>query len=91
MPRIETGTLAGRFENVALHGTTVHAKTGYIRWVSCLSGYVTAPDGRRRSFSILVNGLRQPGAVGRAKKLQERVLSAIAWDLVTSLSAPGAE
>jgi D-alanyl-D-alanine carboxypeptidase/D-alanyl-D-alanine-endopeptidase (penicillin-binding protein 4) len=38
-----TGTLANRFENVDLHGTTVHAKSGYINHVSCLSGYVAAP------------------------------------------------
>ena len=77
-----SGTLASRFDGVDLHGTTVQAKSGYIRFVSCLSGYVTAPDGRRRSFSILVNDLRQPGSVGKAKKMQEELLSAIAWDLM---------
>jgi D-alanyl-D-alanine carboxypeptidase/D-alanyl-D-alanine-endopeptidase (penicillin-binding protein 4) len=85
----ETGTLANRFEGVDLHGTLVHAKSGYIRSVSCLSGYVTAPDGRRRTFSILVNGLHEPGSIGRAKKMQERILSAIAWHLTAAVSAMG--
>ncbi|MHC4588035.1 MAG: D-alanyl-D-alanine carboxypeptidase/D-alanyl-D-alanine endopeptidase [Planctomycetota bacterium] len=82
-----TGTLAKRFEGVDLHGTTVHAKSGYINHVSCLSGYVAAPDGRRRSFSILVNGLHEPGSVGRAKKLQERILSAVAWDMTAAVTS----
>lgn len=77
----ESGTLTNRFEGIDLHGTTVQAKSGYISFVSCLSGYVTAPDGRRRSFSILVNDLRQPGSVGKAKRMQEELISAIAWDL----------
>jgi D-alanyl-D-alanine carboxypeptidase/D-alanyl-D-alanine-endopeptidase (penicillin-binding protein 4) len=84
-----TGTLARRFEGIDLHGTTVRAKSGYINYVSCLSGYVTAPDGRRRSFSILVNGLREPGSVGRAKKLQERILSAVAWDMTAAVTTLG--
>jgi D-alanyl-D-alanine carboxypeptidase/D-alanyl-D-alanine-endopeptidase (penicillin-binding protein 4) len=87
----ETGTLKKRFRDVDLHGTTVQAKSGYIRGVSCLSGYITAPDQRRRSFSILVNDLKQPGAVAKAKRLQEQILSAVAWDLTASMSALGGE
>ncbi|MHC4217153.1 MAG: D-alanyl-D-alanine carboxypeptidase/D-alanyl-D-alanine endopeptidase [Planctomycetota bacterium] len=85
----ETGTLSNRFTTVDLHGTTVQAKSGYINNVSCLSGYVTAPDGRRRAFSILVNGLREPGSVGRAKRLQERILSAVAWDMAAAVTTMG--
>jgi D-alanyl-D-alanine carboxypeptidase/D-alanyl-D-alanine-endopeptidase (penicillin-binding protein 4) len=85
----ETGTLSNRFTNVDLHGTTVQAKSGYINYVSCLSGYITAPDGRRRAFSILVNGLHEPGSVGRAKRLQERILSAVAWDLTAAVTTMG--
>jgi D-alanyl-D-alanine carboxypeptidase/D-alanyl-D-alanine-endopeptidase (penicillin-binding protein 4) len=84
-----TGTLANRFENVDLHGTMVQAKSGYINYVSCLSGFVTAPDGRRRTFSILVNGLHEPGSVRQAKKLQERILSAVAWDMTAALTTLG--
>ncbi|MHC4800597.1 MAG: D-alanyl-D-alanine carboxypeptidase/D-alanyl-D-alanine endopeptidase [Planctomycetota bacterium] len=85
----QTGTLANRFESVDLHGTTVQAKSGYINHVSCLSGFVTTPEGRRRSFSILVNGLHEPGSVGRAKKMQERILSAVAWDMTAAVTTLG--
>ena len=86
-----TGTLANRFRDVDLHGTIVQAKSGYVRAVSCLSGYLTAPDRRRRSFSILINELQQPGAVPEAKRLQERILSAVAWDMTASVSVMGGE
>jgi D-alanyl-D-alanine carboxypeptidase/D-alanyl-D-alanine-endopeptidase (penicillin-binding protein 4) len=81
-----TGTLERRFDGVDLYGTTVQAKSGYINYVSCLSGYVTAPDGHRRCFSILVNGLHEPGSVQRAKKLQEQILSAVAWDMTATVT-----
>jgi D-alanyl-D-alanine carboxypeptidase/D-alanyl-D-alanine-endopeptidase (penicillin-binding protein 4) len=84
------GTLENRFTATPLYGATLRAKSGYIRAVSCLSGYVTAPDGRRRAFSILINGLDEPGSVGRAKALQELVVSAIARDLAAS-AAPAVE
>ena len=86
-----TGTLAKRFRDVDLHGTTLQAKTGYIRSVSCLSGYLTAPDQRRRSFSILINGLDEPGSVSKAKRLQERILSAVAWDMAATVSVMGGQ
>ena len=79
-----TGTLARRFRNVNLHGAVVQAKSGYIRAVSCLSGYVTMADGRRRSFSILINDLRAPDSVGKAKKVQEVIVAAIASDMATA-------
>ena len=63
------------------------SKTGYINEVSCLSGFVTMPDGRRRSFSVLVNGLKEPGSVGRAKRLQERVVAAIVNSLTPARAA----
>lgn len=75
------GTVRNRFRNVDLHGSEVRAKSGYINKVSCLSGYVTMPDGQRRSFSILVNGLGGPDALSHAKKMQERIVSAIAWNM----------
>ena len=78
------GTLARRFRDVNLHGAVVQAKSGYIRSVSCLSGYVTMADGRRRSFSILINGLRAPDSVGKAKKMQEQIVAAIALDMAAA-------
>ena len=77
----QSGTLKKRFAGIELHGAIVQAKSGYINEVSCLSGYVTMPDGRRRSFSIMANGLTDPGAVRLAKQMQEKVIGAIARDM----------
>jgi D-alanyl-D-alanine carboxypeptidase/D-alanyl-D-alanine-endopeptidase (penicillin-binding protein 4) len=87
----QPGTLSERFRDTNLHGVTVQAKSGYIRSVSCLSGYLTAPDGRRRSFAILVNGLHQAGTVARAKRLQERIVSTIAADMTAPQTAVGSD
>ncbi len=86
-----SGTLSKRFRDVDLHGTTVQGKSGYIRSVSCLSGYVTAPNQQRRSFSILINGLDKAGSVAEAKRLQERILADIAWDMTATVSVMGGE
>ena len=76
----EKGTLRKRFREENLEeGTLVQAKSGYIDGVSCLSGYVTATDGRRRSFSIMVNRLTR--SARPAKRLQEKIVAAIAKDL----------
>ena len=85
----QSGTLKNRFRNIDLQGAVVRAKSGYIKHVSCLSGYVITPDGRARSFSILVNGLREPDAVSHAKKMQESIVSAIAWDMATTVVQVG--
>lgn len=84
----ETGTLRKRYQSIDLHGAVVQAKTGYINGVSCLSGYVTAPepDGRRRAFSVLVNGF-SGGGVAEAKKLQDQIVKAIASDLAKTVPA----
>jgi D-alanyl-D-alanine carboxypeptidase/D-alanyl-D-alanine-endopeptidase (penicillin-binding protein 4) len=66
----EDGTLDDRFRRSPELRGNLHAKTGYISGVSCLSGYVARND-RVWSFSILVNGLTA-GARG-AKRLQERI------------------
>ena len=81
----QSGTLKNRFKNIDLHGAVVRGKSGYIKHVSCLSGYVITPDGRQRSFSILVNGLTEPDAVSHAKKMQERIVAAIAWDMASAV------
>jgi len=71
-------------QSVKTMGAIVQAKTGYINQVSCLSGFITMPDGRRRSFSILVNGLKA-GASGNtvsdAKRLQDQIVTAIANEM----------
>lgn len=82
----ETGTLRKRYQSTDLNGAVVQAKTGFINGVSCLSGFVTAADGRRRAFSILVNGF-PAGGVTDAKKLQDQIVSAIARDLARTAPA----
>lgn len=49
----EAGTLKKRFADLKLRGK-VHAKTGYILGVNCLTGYLIEPD-RTIAFSILTN------------------------------------
>ncbi|MHC4107156.1 MAG: D-alanyl-D-alanine carboxypeptidase/D-alanyl-D-alanine endopeptidase [Planctomycetota bacterium] len=83
------GTLKRRFHGVELHEAKVRAKSGYIRGVSCLSGYVTMPDGRRRSFSIMVNGFS--GAALPAMQLQEQIVAAIAADMAEAAVVLGGE
>ena len=79
----ETGTLDDRFTDSIFRDYRVQAKSGYINGVSCLSGYITAPDGRRRTFSILVNDLA-PGTVRAAKRLQESIVREVVEDMIES-------
>jgi D-alanyl-D-alanine carboxypeptidase/D-alanyl-D-alanine-endopeptidase (penicillin-binding protein 4) len=74
-----TGTLRSRFHGATSTGAVIQAKTGFINGVSCLSGYVTTPDGRRRCFSVMINDIDVP--TSRAKALQDRIVVAIAEDM----------
>ncbi|MDY7110228.1 MAG: D-alanyl-D-alanine carboxypeptidase/D-alanyl-D-alanine-endopeptidase [Planctomycetota bacterium] len=78
----ESGTLRRRttLHTSRLHGAIVRAKSGYINGVSCLSGYVTVSDGRRRCFCVMINDLNRP--VRRAKKLQADIVRMIARDMI---------
>lgn len=68
------GTLADRFDDVDLQ-SRVRAKSGYIRGVSCLSGYVLdEATGRPAAFSILVNDVPSDVPIARVKTFQERVV-----------------
>ncbi len=68
------GTLKKRFGN-GLEGR-VHAKTGFIDGVSCLSGYLEAGNGNWYAFSILMNGIPYKSN-SQIKPLQDRIVKAI--------------
>lgn len=53
----------------------LRAKTGTIRGVSALSGYVTTADGEQLLFSIMANGL---GSTAHAKQTENAVAAALA-------------
>jgi D-alanyl-D-alanine carboxypeptidase/D-alanyl-D-alanine-endopeptidase (penicillin-binding protein 4) len=72
----EEGTLRKRFRGVKLHNE-VRAKSGYIREVRTLSGYVSnTTTGRRIAFSVLVNNVPS-GGDGSAKQFHEAVVEAV--------------
>ena len=87
----ENGTLDNRFSGIDLFGAEIRAKSGFINNVSCLSGYVTMPDGRCRAFSVMANDLNSLADVRLAKKLQERIVSAIARDLASVEMSMGSD
>jgi D-alanyl-D-alanine carboxypeptidase/D-alanyl-D-alanine-endopeptidase (penicillin-binding protein 4) len=69
------GTLAHRFGNTDLRNR-VFGKSGFVRGVSCLSGYLEARDGYWYAFSILMNGI--PDESNSAiKPLQEAIVRAV--------------
>ncbi len=68
-----TGTLDNRFKNVNLRGAQVYAKSGYLRGVCSLSGYIVFDDQREPLvLSIIVNNVK--GTVRGAKKMQEQII-----------------
>ncbi len=73
------GTLRDRFRSPRPRNQ-VCGKSGYIRGVRSLSGYLTTPDGSRRvAYAILINGVREDAGL-TAKRLHESiVLEADRW------------
>lgn len=69
------GTIRGRMKGTKAEGN-VHAKTGYIGRVRCLSGYVTTLDGEMLAFCMMVNNYTVPTSV--ANRLQDRVCERLA-------------
>lgn len=69
------GTLRNRMRGTPAENK-VHAKTGHVRFVSCLSGYVTAANGEKLAFSTMANNLAA-GTAG-ADALQDRICAKLA-------------
>ena len=69
------GTLENRFQNVDLQGASVHAKSGYLRGVCALSGYILHAEHGPLAFSILVNDIN--GSAKGAKRMQETIVLAV--------------
>jgi len=84
-----SGTVRKRLKEINPAVALVQCKSGYIDKVCCLSGYVTASDGTRYAFSVLANGLSEAGAVGKAKKLQDRVCTVLAEQLAARRTVLG--
>lgn len=87
----EEGTLKKRFKNTKIKNE-VRGKSGYIREVRTLSGYVTNPgSGRRATFSILINEVPS-GADQRAKDLHEKIVEIVDdWVAAQSRTTPANE
>jgi len=66
-----SGSLKFRMNKNLLLGN-VYAKTGSMRGISTLSGYLKTPSGKVFVFSILVNNL--PGFIGPGRNLQDEIL-----------------
>jgi len=58
----------------------VRAKTGTLRGVSALSGYVVAPNDRVLAFSILVEGYGHDVRVSQIWAIQDQIVEALATD-----------
>ena len=69
------GTLRGRMTGAAQALGNVHAKTGTIRGVSALSGYVLAKNGKMFAFSILVNDTRK---IKTARRVEDYICEILA-------------
>jgi len=71
----QDGTLGKRMKD--LNGT-VYAKTGYLRGVRTLSGYVVTPQGKWRAFSVMFNGFS--GGSAPYNQIHDQVCRLLATD-----------
>ena len=58
------GTLIGHMRRSAAENN-VHAKTGSMRYVHCLAGYVTSASGEHLAFAIMLNNYDRPDRAPR--------------------------
>lgn len=64
------GTIRRRMKNTAAF-QNVHAKTGTLRWVNALSGYVTTALGEKLVFSLMLNRYDPPPNRKRTDELDD--------------------
>lgn len=64
------GTIRRRMKNTAAF-QNVHAKTGTLRWVNALSGYVTTAVGEKLVFSLMLNRYDPPPNRKRTDELDD--------------------
>ena len=64
------GTIRRRMKNTPAAGN-VHAKTGTLRWVNALSGYITTAAGERLVFSLMLNRYDAPPGRKRTDELDD--------------------
>lgn len=76
----ENGTLKRRFRKFDSRAEVL-AKSGYLRGVSALSGYIVRPgdegEGHHIAFAMLFNGFEPPISNAKLKRLQEEFLTVI--------------
>lgn len=70
-----SGSLKTRMTSHLLLGN-VYAKTGSMRGISTLSGYLKTPSGKIFVFSIMINNL--PSFIGSGRALQDEILNDLA-------------
>lgn len=69
------GTIRNRMRNTSAENN-VHAKTGTIKGVSNLSGYVTSKNGHLLAFSILIQNFVEE--YSKARKIQDKICELLA-------------
>lgn len=79
------GTLRNRMKEAPLHGN-VRAKTGTIRYVNTLSGYMETHTGEPLAFALMLNAYQPPAGAPSARADLDQVLSLL-WCLKAAGSA----
>lgn len=83
------GTLRNRFTEEPLKGN-VRAKTGTIKYVNTLSGYLATAAGERLAFSIMLNAYSPPAGAPPARQDLDEVARLLASLAVKTSPAPAA-
>lgn len=71
------GTLRGRFQDAAIQGRVI-AKTGSLRHVHSLAGYVTTAGGQRLAFALYANGHASPADASSGRADIDRIAMRLA-------------